>query len=50
MTKPVGIDELLARLRAVLRERPQREPVIEVGELVVDLRKREVRIPGSPST
>jgi two-component system KDP operon response regulator KdpE len=49
VTKPVGIDELLARLRAVLRRTtPSGEPVIEVGELVVDLPKREVRIAGTP--
>jgi two-component system KDP operon response regulator KdpE len=49
VTKPVGIDELLARLRAVLRRTaPSGEPVIEVGELVVDLPKREVRMAGQP--
>ncbi len=49
VTKPVGIDELLARLRAVLRRTaPSGEPVIEVGELVVDLQKREVRMAGKP--
>jgi two-component system, OmpR family, KDP operon response regulator KdpE len=49
VTKPVGIDELLARLRAVLRRTaPSGEPVIEVGELVVDLPKREVRMAGTP--
>jgi two-component system KDP operon response regulator KdpE len=38
VTKPVGIDELLARLRAVLRRiLPTAEPVIAVGELEVDL-------------
>ncbi|HEY3922615.1 MAG TPA: response regulator [Gaiellaceae bacterium] len=43
VTKPVGIDELLARLRAVLRRKaPDAEPVIEVGDLVVDLEKRRV--------
>jgi two-component system KDP operon response regulator KdpE len=47
VTKPVGIDELLARLRAVLRRTaPSGEPVIEVGELVVDLPNREVRMAG----
>jgi two-component system, OmpR family, KDP operon response regulator KdpE len=47
VTKPVGIDELLARLRAVLRRTaPSGEPVIEVGELVVDLQKRDVRMAG----
>jgi two-component system, OmpR family, KDP operon response regulator KdpE len=49
VTKPVGIDELLARLRAVLRRTaPSGEPVIEVGELVVDLAKRTVTRAGEP--
>ena len=49
VTKPVGINELLARLRAVLRRTaPSGEPVIEIGELVVDLPKREVLMTGSP--
>ncbi len=49
VTKPVGIDELLARLRAVLRRKaPSAEPVIEVGELVVDLEKRAVSMAGAP--
>jgi len=47
VTKPVGIDELLARLRAVLRRTtPSGEPVIELGELVVDLQKRSVSVGG----
>jgi two-component system, OmpR family, KDP operon response regulator KdpE len=46
--KPVGIDELLARLRAVLRRTvPTGEPVIELGDLVVDLEKRSVTIAGT---
>jgi len=49
VTKPVGIDELLARLRAVLRRTsPAGEPVIELGELVVDLEKRAVTVAGGP--
>jgi two-component system KDP operon response regulator KdpE len=47
VTKPVGIDELLARLRAVMRRTaPSGEPVITIGELVVDLQKRLVTIAG----
>ncbi len=47
--KPVGIDELLARLRAVLRRAgPSGEPVIELGDLRVDLEKRAVAIAGEP--
>lgn len=49
VTKPVGIDELLARLRAVLRRiTPSGEPVITLGELVVDLEKRLVSVGGTP--
>jgi two-component system KDP operon response regulator KdpE len=49
VTKPVGIDELLARLRAVLRRiAPSAEPVIAIGELVVDLEKRSVSTAGVP--
>lgn len=49
VTKPVGIDELLARLRAVLRRTaPSGEPVITIGELVVDLAKRSVIVAGKP--
>ena len=45
--KPFGIDELLARLRAVLRRaRPPGEPVLEIGDLVVDLDKRAVTVGG----
>ena len=45
--KPFGIDELLARLRALLRwAGPSTEPVLEVGELVIDLDKRLVTVDG----
>ena len=45
--KPFGIDELLARLRALLRRAgPSTEPVLEVGELVIDLDKRLVTVEG----
>jgi two-component system KDP operon response regulator KdpE len=49
VTKPVGIDELLARLRAVLRRTaPSGEPVITIGELVVDLQRHAVSVAGAP--
>ena len=49
VTKPVGIDELLARLRAVLRRAgPSADPVLAIGDLEVDLEKREVRMHGKP--
>jgi two-component system, OmpR family, KDP operon response regulator KdpE len=47
--KPFGIDELLARLRALLRRATHPgEPLLEIGELVVDLDKRSVTMNGLP--
>ena len=47
VTKPFGTDELLARLRAALRRAaPIGGPVLEIGELVVDLDKRAVTFAG----
>ncbi len=41
VTKPFGIDELLARLRAALRRSSSPgEPLLEVGDLKLDLDKR----------
>jgi two-component system KDP operon response regulator KdpE len=49
VTKPFGIDELLARLRAALRRvEALTAPVIEIGELVVDLERRLVTVRGDP--
>jgi two-component system KDP operon response regulator KdpE len=49
VTKPFGIEELLARLRAAMRRgEPSAEPVIEIGELRVDLEKRLVSVGGHP--
>jgi two-component system KDP operon response regulator KdpE len=49
VTKPIGIDELLARLRAVLRRAtPNAEPLIQVGELEIALEKQELRVEGQP--
>jgi two-component system KDP operon response regulator KdpE len=43
VTKPFGIDELLARLRAALRRAdPVTEPVVVIGALRIDLEKRAV--------
>ena len=45
VTKPFGIDELLARVRAMLRravDRPRPDAVVELGELRVDLARRRV--------
>jgi two-component system KDP operon response regulator KdpE len=49
VTKPFGIDELLARLRAALRRSTAGgEPVLEVGELKLDLEKRLATLGVSP--
>jgi two-component system, OmpR family, KDP operon response regulator KdpE len=43
ITKPFGVDELLARLRASFRRATTSgEPVIEIGDLRIDLEKRAV--------
>jgi two-component system, OmpR family, KDP operon response regulator KdpE len=42
VTKPFGMDELLARLRAMLRRTAPAEPVLRIGELEIDLDKRAV--------
>jgi two-component system, OmpR family, KDP operon response regulator KdpE len=48
VTKPFSVDELLARLRAVLRRSgPTLEPVITVGELSIDVPNRSVTRNGS---
>jgi two-component system KDP operon response regulator KdpE len=49
VTKPFGIEELLARLRAALRrvDAPT-GPMVELGELVVDLERQLVTLRGKP--
>jgi two-component system, OmpR family, KDP operon response regulator KdpE len=47
VTKPFGLDELLARMRAALRHQLQTQgerPVFRVGELSVDLVRRVVKV------
>jgi two-component system KDP operon response regulator KdpE len=47
VTKPFGMGELLARLRAVLRRSgPPGEPVVRVGPIEVDLDANAVRVEG----
>jgi two-component system KDP operon response regulator KdpE len=51
LTKPFGVDELLARIRVALRHASQPpgsapDPVFEAGEIRVDLVRREVRRKG----
>ena len=51
VTKPFGMGELLARVRATLRHRLQTEveqPVFQSGGLVVDLARRVVSVDGRP--
>ncbi|MGH6885995.1 MAG: response regulator transcription factor, partial [Geminicoccales bacterium] len=45
LTKPFAIDELLARIHALLRRAPYNEPagVLTVGDLVLELATRRVR-------
>ena len=47
VTKPFGMEELLARLRAALRHRLQQQgerPIFRVGDLAVDLVRRVVTV------
>jgi len=47
VTKPFSVDELLARLRAVLRRRaPEQEPVLTIGDLHIDIPERVVTVAG----
>jgi two-component system KDP operon response regulator KdpE len=50
VTKPFGTDELLARLRAVLRRagEAEDEPALQLGELVIDLAAHVVTSGGEP--
>jgi two-component system KDP operon response regulator KdpE len=48
VTKPFGVGELLARLRAALRRgAPSRDPVVDLDGLVIDLEKRAVTRDGA---
>ncbi len=46
LTKPFGTGELLARIRAAVRRasHPENEPVIETGNLKIDLARRRVTV------
>ena len=46
VTKPFGVDELLARLRAALRRVNPAQTVLEIGGLVIDLDKQSVHLDG----
>lgn len=51
MTKPFGIDELLARVRAALRRKAEvpneEENSLSEGEFVIDLSTREISVAGA---
>ena len=52
LTKPFGVNELLARIRVALRHAVSSasgpgEPVLEIGPLRIDLTRREVRVSGA---
>jgi len=47
VTKPFGLEELLARIRVRLRSDSEREPtVLEVGRVTLDLRTRRATVDG----
>jgi len=51
VNKPFGVGELLARMRTALRRRANRrvgEPVLHIGDLLIDFRARRVSIRGAP--
>jgi two-component system KDP operon response regulator KdpE len=48
IAKPFGIGELLARLRACLRQRPQQAEILRQGALVIDLPGHSVINNGEP--
>ena len=49
VTKPFGVEEILARLRAVLRRAaPAGSPVVEIGDLRLDVDKQSLSRKGRP--
>lgn len=53
LTKPFSATELMARIRVAIRHlrkmgRPQAQPLLNVGELSLDLDKRQVTLRGEP--
>lgn len=52
LTKPFGIGELMARIRAAVRRaaEPENEPVFQLGDLTVDLARRLVTVRGEAAT
>jgi len=50
LTRPFAYEELVARIRAVLRRRAPRAELIDLGELVVDRGGRRAVVDGQPLT
>jgi len=49
LTKPCDLDELLARLRAVIRRSAgQARPLLEIGDVVIDQAAKAVALDGKP--
>jgi two-component system OmpR family response regulator len=49
LTKPCDLDELLARLRALIRRSAgQPKPVLEIGDVVIDQAAKSVSLGGKP--
>ncbi len=51
LTKPFGMDELLARIRVALRHSARverQDPVLRFGDLLIDLPRRLVTVSGEP--
>lgn len=52
LTKPFGVEEMLARIRAVLRrfhrQPPAQRPPLRVGDLEIDFARRQVTLRGRP--
>jgi two-component system KDP operon response regulator KdpE len=51
LTKPFGVGELLARVRAMLRRSavaPQPAPLLQIGELTLDRETRQLSMRGEP--
>ncbi len=48
LTKPFAMDELLARVRSLLRRRDRRLPSMKAGDLALDAAARLVTVAGTP--
>ena len=52
LTKPFGIGELMARIRAAMRRsvQPENSPIFQLNELILDMARRSVSIRGETIT